>query len=172
MSLQSVVEVMLAVAALLLLARDLQRARRDRLRRPVTLLAAALVAALLAGMSGGRAYPSPWWLVLPATVLVWEVSRGWRLAPRCHLWEAGAASFALGLLLALAGHALHAAATWLFAASIVTGVLGVALLWRSHLREPRPWRVGDASHYERRSARRVAFEVKGTPDENIEGHSF
>lgn len=156
MTLQSATEVVLVVAALLLLARDLHRAGRDRLRRPVTLLAAALMAALLIGAFGGRAYPSPWWLALPAAVLVWEVHRGWRLTPRCHLWEAGVASFAASLLLATAGLALGGGvANLLLTASVVAGILGVGLLWRSHLREPRPWRAGDPSHYERRSGRRA-----------------
>ena len=157
MTSQSVIEVMLVIGALLLLARDLHRAGRDRLRRPITLLAAALMAALLIGAFGGRAYPSPWWLVMPATVLVWEVNRGWRLTPRCHLWEAGVASFAASLLLAIAGLAPGggAAANLLLIASVVACILGIGLLWRSHLREPRPWRAGDPSHYERRSERRA-----------------
>jgi hypothetical protein len=157
MTLQSATEVMLVVAALLLLARDLHRARLDRLRRPVTLVAAALIAALLVGTVGGRAYPSAWWLVLPAAVLVWEVHRGWRLTPRCHLWEAGVASFAASLLLAIGGLALGGgtAASLLLIASVAACILGIGLLWRSHLREPRPWRAGDPSHYERRSERRA-----------------
>src|SRR6266853_771024 len=57
MTLQSVIEVILALAAVLLLARDLRRAWLDRLRRPITLLIAALVAVLLVGMLGGRAQP-------------------------------------------------------------------------------------------------------------------
>jgi hypothetical protein len=156
MSLQFLVEVMLAVAALLLLARDLRRARLDRLRRPITLLAAALIVVVLAGTFGGRTHPSLWWLVLPAAILLWEVARGWRMTPRCHLWEVGVASFALGLLLALVGHAVETE-IWPFAASMVAGILGVGLLWRSHLREPRPWRAGDVSHYERRSRPRAGI---------------
>lgn len=80
---------------MVLLARDLRRAWRDRLRRPITLLAAALLTVLLLGTLAGRAHPSPWWLLLPASILVWEVARGWRQTPRCHLWEGGVAAFAL-----------------------------------------------------------------------------
>ena len=82
MTLRTVVEIVLALGALLLLIRDLRRAWLDRLRRPITLLVAALIAGLLIGSVGGREHPSPWWLVLPALVLAWEFARGWRVAPR------------------------------------------------------------------------------------------
>jgi hypothetical protein len=152
MTLQSVVEAMLVAGAILLLLRDLRRARRDRQRRPITLLAAGLVAALLIGAVAGRAHPSPWWLAIPAAVLLWEVGRGWRVTPRCRLWELGVAAFAVSLLLAMAGLGLAASA--LLAASAAACAAAVGLLWLSHLREPHPWRAGDTSHYERRSAPR------------------
>lgn len=153
MALQSVVELTLALAALSLLARDSRRAWRDGLRRPVTLFAAALVALLLIGSFGGRPHPSPWWLALPAIVLGWEVARGWRRLPRCHLWEAGIGAFAAALLLAGAGLGLGGGtvANGLLATAAAVALLGVALLWRSHMREPRPWRADDRAHYERRS---------------------
>ena len=94
MTLQAVVELVLAVGAVLLLARDMRRAWLDQLRRPITLLVAASIAGLLLGAIVQPPYPSPWWLVLPGSVLAWEVGRGWRRAPRCHLWEAGVAAFA------------------------------------------------------------------------------
>ena len=49
MSLRSVIEPLLALGAVLLLARDMHRAWLDQLRRPITLLVAAMVAALLVG---------------------------------------------------------------------------------------------------------------------------
>jgi len=110
-TLQTTVEVLLAVAALLLLGRDLRRAWRDELRRPISLLVAALVTALLIGTLAGSPHPSPWWLALPAGVLAWEVARGWRRAPRCHLWEAGVGTFTAGLLFAVLGLAMRTRAT-------------------------------------------------------------
>jgi len=156
MTLQSVIELLLAFAAVLLLARDLRRAWLDPLQRPSTLLMATLVTILLAGTLGGRAHPSPWWLVVPAVILGWEVRRGWRQTPRCHLWEAGVGAFAASLPLAAIGLALEgrSAATALLAASVAAGIVGVGLLWRSRRREPRPWRIDDRSHYERRSVQR------------------
>lgn len=156
MTLQSAVEILLALAAALLLARDLRRVWRDELRRPVTLLIAALIAVLFVGTLGARSQPSPWWLLTPGAILAWEVGRGWRRTPRCHLWESGVAAFAAGLVLAVFGLGLGEGdlATALLAASFAAAVLGVGLLWQSHRREPRPWRAGDASHYERRSAER------------------
>jgi hypothetical protein len=139
MNLQSAVELILALGALSLLVRDLRRAWRDALRRPVTLFAAALFAILLIGSFGGRPHPHPWWLALPAAVLAWEAVRGWRRTPRCHQWEAGIGAFGAGGVLAVA-----TAAT----------LLGICLLWRSHTREPHPWRDDDAARYERRSTRR------------------
>jgi hypothetical protein len=155
-TLQSVIEVVLALGAVLLLARDMRRAWLDQLRRPITLLMAALVAVLLVGTIGGRPHPSPWWLVLPGSILVWEVGRGWRRAPRCHLWEAGVGAFAASLLLAVAGLGLAggSAAAALLATAAGAAVVGAGLLWRSRRRERRPWRVEDASHYERRWAQR------------------
>jgi hypothetical protein len=155
-TLQSVIEIVLALAAVLLLARDLHRAWLDKLRRPVTLLIAALIAVLLVGTLGARAQPSPWWLVAPGAILVWEVGRGWRRTPRCHLWEGGVGAFAASLLLAVVGLGLGEGglATALLSASAAAAILGIGLLWQSHRREPRPWRAGDASHYERRSAER------------------
>jgi len=155
-TLQFAVELILALGVVLLLVRDLRRAWRDALRRPVTLLMAALVAVLLVGSLGGRPYPHPWWLVLPAAVLAWEVARGWQRTPRCHLWETGVGAFGAGLL--LAGTALGlgdgGVAEGLLAAAAAAALLGIALLWRSHAREPRPWRLDDVAHYERRSAQR------------------
>ena len=153
---QSAIELVLAVAALLLLARDLRRAWRDELRRPISVLVGALVTALLIGTLAGSRHPSPWWLVLPAGVLAWEVGRGWRKAPRCHLWEAGVAAFTASLLFAVVGLAMQGAgfASALRALAAVAGMAGLGLLWRSRRREPRPGRVGDPDHYERRGSNR------------------
>ena len=151
MTLQSVIELVLALAAVLLLARDLHRAWRDRLRRPITLLIAALVAVLLVGVLGGRAQPSPWYLVLPGVILAWEVGRGWRRTPRCHLWEAGIGAFAFGLALAALGLTVQ---SMLLVPAVAASIVGFALLWLSRRREPRPWRANDASHYERRTVPR------------------
>jgi peptidoglycan/LPS O-acetylase OafA/YrhL len=156
MTLQAVIELVLALGAVLLLARDMRRAWLDQLRRPVTLLMAAVVAALLVGVTGGRPHPSPWWLVLPGGILVWEVGRGWRRAPRCHLWEAGVGAFAGSLLLVAVGLGSGGGsiAAALLTSAAGAAVVGAGLLWRSHRREPRPERVGDVSHYERRLAQR------------------
>lgn len=153
---QTGVEVFLAIGALLLLGRDLRRAWRDELRRPISLLVAALVSALLIGALAGEPFPSPWLLVLPAGVLAWEVARGWRKTPRCHVWEAGVAAFTLGLLFAAAGLAMQGegANRTLLAVAVVAGMLGLGLLWHSRRTEPRPWRIEDPEHYERRGAQR------------------
>jgi hypothetical protein len=155
-TLQTAVEVLLVVAALLLLGRDLRRAWRDELTRPISLLVAALVTALLIGTVAGSPHPRPWWLVLPAGVLAWEVARGWRKAPRCHLWEAGIAAFTASLVFAIVGVAMHeeGLASTLLALAAVAGMAGLGLLWRSRRREPRPWRVDDRNHYERRGSER------------------
>jgi hypothetical protein len=157
MNLQSAIELILAVGALLLLARDMRRAWLDQLRRPITLLISALVAALLIGATRGPPHPSPWWLLLPASVLAWEVGRGWRRVPRCHLWEAGVGAFALALLLAAAGLglAVGVAGAALLATAAAAAAVGASLLWRSRRREPRPWRVDDLGHYERRQTPRL-----------------
>ena len=156
MTLQAVVELVLAVGAVLLLARDMRRAWLDQLRRPITLLVAASIAGLLLGAIVQPPYPSPWWLVLPGSVLAWEVGRGWRRAPRCHLWETGVGAFAVGLLLAAValGVAVASVAPVLLIAVGVTAAVGSGLLRRSRRREPRPWRLDDVSHYERRFAQR------------------
>jgi hypothetical protein len=158
MTLQTGVELILAVGAGGLLVRDVRRAWRDRLRRPVTLLLASLMAGLLIGVTGGRAHPHPWWLLLPAGMLTWEVVRGWRRAPRCHLWEAGAGAFAASLLLTALGLSLGDGSTApiLLGAALGLGGVAVGLLWRSHRREPHPSRADDLSHYERRSMQRPA----------------
>ena len=152
MSLQSAVELALAAAALALLARDLYRAWRDKLRRPMTLLVAGLMVVLLAGIVGGREHPHPWWLAVPAAILAWEVARGWRRTPRCHLWEAGVGAFALGLAFAALGLTVQ---SMLLIPAVAASILGFALLWLSHRREPRPWRMHDVSHYERRAVPRT-----------------
>jgi hypothetical protein len=156
MTLRAVTELILALGAGLLLARDMRRAWLDQLRRPVTLLVATLVAVLLVGAIGGRPHPSPWWLGLPGSLLAWEVGRGWRRAPRCHLWEAGVGAFAASLLLAAIGLGLRGGSIAAALLSTAGGavVVGAGLLWRSRQREPRPWRAGDTSHYERRLAQR------------------
>ena len=156
MTLRTVVEMVLALGALLLLVRDLRRAWLDRLRRPITLLVAALIAGLLIGSVGGRAHPSPWWLLLPALVLAWEFARGWRAAPRSHRWEAGIGALGGSLLIAALGLGLTdaTATAILLGVAASAGALGVGLLWRSYRREPHPWRAADSSHYERRSAQR------------------
>jgi hypothetical protein len=145
-SAQATVEMILGAAALALLARDLYRAWRDKERRPVTLLAAALMVALITGATVSGQHPSRWWLLLPGAVLAWEVARGWRRTPRCHLWEAGVGAFALGLLLAAAGALIAAAAA---------SAAGIVLFYLSRPREPRPWRANDVQHYERRAAPRA-----------------
>jgi hypothetical protein len=152
LTLQAAVELILAAGAAVLLARDLRRAWRDPLRRPVTLLVAGLMAILLIGVIGGRSHPSPWWLVVPGGILAWEVSRGWRLVPRCHLREAGIGVFAVSLLLAALGLVMEqgSIATALVAAAGALGFAAVGLFVLSHRREPRPWRADDVSHYERR----------------------
>jgi len=156
MSLQAGVELILALGAALLLLRDVRRAWRDPLRRPVTLFMAALVAALLIGVSGGRAHPSGWWLLVPGAILAWEVARGWRRAPRSHLWEMGVGGFAASLALAALGLGTGDGTTTTTLLAAAAGICGIAvgLLWLSHRREPPPSRPGDASHYERRSMRR------------------
>jgi uncharacterized membrane protein YhhN len=150
---KAIVEVGLAAAAMLLLLRDLHRAWRDPLRRPMTLLVAGIMVVLLAGVLGGREHPDPRWLVLPALILAWEVARGWRRTPRCHLWEAGIGAFALALLLATVGLGAGSAPEPL-AAAAAASVAGFALLWLSRRREPRPWRADDVAHYERRASQR------------------
>jgi hypothetical protein len=100
---QAAVELILAAGAGLLPARDLRRAWRDPLGRPVSLLVAAFMTALLMGVIVGGSHPSPWWLLVPGGVLAWEVARGWRVVPRCHLREAGIGVFAVSLLLAALG---------------------------------------------------------------------
>lgn len=161
MTLPSAFAIGLAIAALALLARDLQRAWRDRQRRPVTLLAATAVAVLFAGTLGGRAEPDPWWLALPAALLAWEAARGWRRTPRSRLWEAGMAAFAAALLFGAAGFASGAApaSSVLLSIGAVSGLVGLALLGSSRRREPRPWRAEDSAHYERRSPGRQRTKV-------------
>jgi hypothetical protein len=152
-SLQIAVELVLAAGAAFLLARDLRRTWRDPLRRPVSMLMAAVMAALIVGVIVGESHPSPWWLLVPGGVLVWEVARGWRVVPRCHLREAGVGAFAVGLVLAAFGLGTSAGSTAvaLFAAAGAAGVAALTLFWLSHRREPRPWRADDIKHYERRS---------------------
>jgi hypothetical protein len=152
-TLQSAIELVLSIGAILLLARDMHRAWLDQLRRPVTLLWGTLIAALLIG---ARPHPSSWWLVLPAMILVWEVVRGWRRAPRSHHWEAGVGAFAVSLLLALVGltPAEGSLQSALLAAAAGAAVVGAGLLFRSRRHEPPPWRPGDVGHYERRQAGR------------------
>jgi hypothetical protein len=152
-ALQPAVEIILAAAALALLGRDLYRAWADKLRRPMTLVVAGLMVALLAGTLGGRAHPSPWWLLVPGAILTWEVARGWRRTPRCHLWETGVAAFAAAVLLAALGLGIPGASAMLVAA-LAASVAGFALLGLSRRREPRPWRAGDVAHYERRATKR------------------
>lgn len=156
MTLQAVTELALAVGAVVLLARDMRRTWLDQLRRPVTLLVAALIAGLLIGTLGGRSHPSPWWLVLPGSVLAWEVGRGWGRAPRCHLWEAGVGAFGASLFLAAVGLGTKGGGipSALLASAALAAAVGVGLVCRSRWQEPRSWRVGDPSHYERRAAQR------------------
>jgi hypothetical protein len=152
LTLQAAVELILAAGAAVLLARDLRRAWRDPLRRPVTLLVAGLMAILLIGVIGGRSHPSPWWLVVPGGILAWEVARGWRIVPRCHLREAGIGVFAVGLLLAALGLGMEQGitATALLVTASGAGLAAVGLFVLSNRREPRPWRADDVRHYERR----------------------
>ena len=154
MPLQSGIEILLAVCALLLLARDLRRTWRDPLRRPVTLFIATAIAVLLIGTGTGRSHPHPWWLVLPAAVLAWELARGWRRTPRCHRWELGMGAFAASLVLAATGLASEGGFYAMIALSGLAALVGMALLWRSRQTEPRPWRPEDRDHYERRQIAR------------------
>ncbi|HEU4351297.1 MAG TPA: hypothetical protein VFR66_05440 [Burkholderiales bacterium] len=156
MNLQIAVELILAAGAALLLARDLRRAWRDPLRRPVSLLMASLVAVLLIGVVGGQSHPSPWWLLVPGSVLVWEVVRGWRVVPRCHLREAGIGAFAASLVLAAFGLGIYeeSMSSVLLAEAALMGAAALGLFALSHRREPRPWRTDDVKHYERRASRR------------------
>jgi hypothetical protein len=128
---QSAVELALAAGAVVLLGRDLYRAWHDEQRRPMSLLVAGLMVVLLAGVLGGRQHPHSWWLAIPAAILG---------------WEAGIGAFALALALAALG---------LVIAALAASISGFALLWLSHRREPRPWRLGDVSHYERRAGART-----------------
>lgn len=156
MALQTVIELALAIGAVLLLTRDLRRVLADRLQRPITLLMAAVISGVLVGVTGGRTHPSTWWRMLPASILAWEVVRGWRLAPRCHLWEAGVGTLAVGLTLAALGLGLGDRSIGAMVLLLAAGafVAGVGLFLRSRRREPPPGREGDVSHYERRWARR------------------
>jgi hypothetical protein len=156
LNLQIAVELILAAGAALLLARDLRRAWRDPLRRPVSLLVAGLMTALLIGVIVGGSHPSSWWLVVPGGILAWEMARGWRVVPRCHLREAGIGLFALGLLLAAVGLGMEQGftTTVLLGTSGVMGLAAVGLFVLSNRREPRPWRADDVSHYERRAMQR------------------
>jgi hypothetical protein len=156
LTLQAAVELILAAGAAVLLARDLRRAWRDPLRRPVTLLVAALMTVLLIGVIVGGSHPSPWWLLVPGGVLVWEVVRGWRVVPRCHLREAGIGAFAAGLVLAAFGLGMYedSISTVLLAVAALMGAAALGLFWLSHRREPRPWRAHDVKHYERRASER------------------
>src|SRR5262249_26840750 len=150
------IELFLAVAAVLLLGRDLRRAWRDALRRPLSLPVAGPVAALLIGTPSGGPLSSPWLLLLPAGILAWEVARGWRQTPRCHVREAGVAAFAVALLFAVAGLAIHGEgiATAFLALAATGGMLGLALILHSRRSEPRPWRIEGPAHYERAGGQR------------------
>ena len=156
MNLQIAVELILALGAALLLVRDLRRAWRDPLRRPASMLMAAFMAALIVGVILGESYPSPWWLFVPGGVLVWEVVRGWRVAPRCHLREAGIGTFAAALVLAASGLGMYeeSLSTVLLAAAALMGTAALGLFSLSQRREPRPWRTDDFQHYERRAMQR------------------
>jgi hypothetical protein len=156
MTLQTTVELILAAGAGLLLVRDLRRAWRDPLRRPVSMLMAALMAVLIVGVIVGESHPSPWWLLVPGGVLVWEVVRGWRVVPRCHLREAGIGTFATGLMLAAFGLGMYeeSVSTVLLVAAALMGAAALGLFWLSQRREPRPWRTDDFQHYERRVMQR------------------
>jgi hypothetical protein len=156
-TLRSLVELTLSLGAILLLARDLRRAWLDPLRRPITLLMAALMAGLLIGAAVGPYHPSPWWLLLPGLILLWEVARGWQQAWRSHLWEAAMGAFAASFILAAVGlgTATGDLQTALLVAAAATAAGGAGLLWRSYGREPRPGRLRDADHYERRVAPRL-----------------
>ena len=150
---QWVVGIALALVAVVLFARDLRRADVDPLRRPATLFVGSLVVAMLAGTFGGRSLPNPWWLMLPAAVLAWEATRGWRKTPRCHRWEGGVAAWAVGLGLAAVGLGLAEApdAPFLAAAAAACAAGAALMAWSFH-REPRSWRRDDHAHYERRDA--------------------
>ena len=80
------------------------------------------------------------------------MARGWRRTPRCHLWEAGIGAFAFGLALAALGLTVQ---SMLLVPAVAASIVGFALLWLSRRREPRPWRMDDVSHYERRAVPRT-----------------
>ena len=91
MSLQRAVELILALGTAVLLGRDVRRAWRDPLRRPITLLMATVMASLLIGVYGGQVHPSAWWLVVPGCALFGKRcgDGGERLAVICGrpAWE-------------------------------------------------------------------------------------
>jgi len=156
MTLQLLLEIVLAVTAVAFLARDSYRTWVDQLRRPVTLLLWAFLTAIFLGAIGSPPHPSPWWFALPAGVLAWEAWRGWRRAPRCHLREGGLGALAAALLLYVLS--LAAVPAWLapVVLSLAAGLalIGAGLLMRSRRREPRPWRRDDQTHYDRRTGSR------------------
>lgn len=151
MSTQSLIGAALGLMALALLGRDLYRAARDPLRRPMTLIVAAMMVVLLAGVAGSGTALRAWWLVVPAAILAWEFARGWRRTPRSHLREAAYGAF--GASLGLAALGLEVARAWLDFA-VAASAVGLAFLWFSHRHEPRPWRADDVAHYERREVSR------------------
>jgi hypothetical protein len=53
--------------------------------------------------------------------------------------------------LAVGGGGIAAA---LLAVAGIAAVVGAGLVWRARRQEPRPWRSGDTSHYERRAGER------------------
>jgi hypothetical protein len=68
----------------------------------------------------------------------------------------GRRGFTAALLFAVAGLAMRGEGTTitLLALAAVAGMLGLCLLWRSRRTEPRPGRIEDPDHYERRGAQR------------------
>lgn len=158
MRLQLLLEILLGSAALALLARSVYRTWIDQLRRPITLLLWAFLTAILAGTVAHRPHPNPAWLILPTAVLVWEVLRGWRRAPRCHLREGGHGALAASLVLYLVSLAFAARpllALFPLALAVALALVAAGLLLRARHREPTPWRAADWHHYERRSAPRL-----------------
>lgn len=154
---QLLIELVLAAAALGLLVHGAIRTWRDPYRRPIALFLWAVLTAILAGVVGGAPHPEPLALLLPLIILVWEVTRGWKRSPRCHIRESAFGVLALALLAYIAAMVFPGWTRYTVGGlSIATllAIVSVILLVASRFREPRPWLLTDWTHYERRSSPR------------------
>jgi len=152
------VEVGLALAALILLGHGVYHTWTDKLRRPITLALWAFLTAVFGGVIGSPPHPRTWWFALPALVLMWEVARGWTRSPASHLREGGIAALAAALvayILTLALPAWGPLALGGLSLSAALALVGAGLLLRARRLEPVPWRGSDQTHYERRRAGRT-----------------